>query len=549
MTVLDLVRRESRVSLRGLGVMAVLSGLSSALILVIVTSAASAAQEPAQRSGFRYFLLFLLALAINVVTQRGVFTTASRTVEESLERVRNRLADLIRHADLQSYEKTGRARIYAAVNRDTMTISQAAFPLINAGQSFAVVAFTLLYIAFLSRTALLVSLVFLGIAVSIHVRQRKQHMRNVLTAMEREGELFDSLTDLLDGFREVRMSSARSDDLFADASRVSAETMEIKRLTWGQVASRYLFSQMTFFVLIAAMVFVVPYLTQSYLPNVSVAYRSVIIKAATAVLFMMGPLSAVVATLPTLAEANTASDNLERLESEFEGLGRPPVPAGPGRRGFSEIRFRNATFHYADPLAARPFVVGPIDLVVRAGEVLFLAGGNGSGKTSLLKLLAGLYHPSGGVITVDGQPLTDDNRPGYRELFACVFADYHLFDRLYGLGGIEDEQANALLADLGLADKTRVTGGAFESLLLSSGQRRRVALLVSLLEDRPVYVFDEWAVEQDPAFRRRFYEEMIPSLKQAGKTVVAITHDDRYFGIADRVVKMESGRVVSDTSP
>ena len=194
-------------------------------------------------------------------------------------------------------------------------------------------------------------------------------------------------------------------------------------------------------------------------------------------------------------------------------------------------------------------MLGPVDLSFRRGELVFLAGGNGSGKTTLAKLLAGLYRPTAGEIRVNGVPVaTDADREAYRQRFSAVFWDFHLFDRLLGIDrpGL-DEEVRGHLARLGLGRRLEVAGGRFSTLDLSTGQRKRLALATLWLEDRPVCLFEEWAADQDPGWKEVFYRELLPELKVRGRTLFVISHDDRFYGVADRLIRLEAGRVASDS--
>ena len=185
---------------------------------------------------------------------------------------------------------------------------------------------------------------------------------------------------------------------------------------------------------------------------------------------------------------------------------------------------------------------GPSTSHCSRGELVFVVGGNGSGKTTLAKLLVGLYSPTAGEMRFNGQPIGDANREHYRQLFSAIFTDGWLFDRLLGMELAQvDGEAEEYLAQLELDHKVRVRDGAFSTTELSHGQRKRLALLTAYLEDRPVYVFDEWAADQDPRFKEVFYTRLLPELKARGKAVLVISHDDRYFHLADRVVKLDYG--------
>jgi putative ATP-binding cassette transporter len=193
------------------------------------------------------------------------------------------------------------------------------------------------------------------------------------------------------------------------------------------------------------------------------------------------------------------------------------------------------------------FTLGPIDLNIKPGELVFLTGGNGSGKTTLAKLITGLYAPESGTIYLDGKAVTDESRDEYRQYFSMVFTDFFLFDTLLGLESPTiDEKAQGYLEKLELDHKITVRDGVLSSTDLSQGQRKRLALLTAYLEDRPIYVFDEWAADQDPVFKEVFYRHLLPELKAKGKTVLAITHDDRYYSLADRVVKLYYGKLEYD---
>ena len=181
---------------------------------------------------------------------------------------------------------------------------------------------------------------------------------------------------------------------------------------------------------------------------------------------------------------------------------------------------------------------------MRPGEIVFIVGGNGSGKTTLAKLIVGLYIPEAGEIRLDGRAVTGEARDAYRQLFAAVFDDAVVFESLWGLGAADlDQRAREYLRLLEIEHVVSVKNGTFSNVHVSRGQTKRLALLTAYLEDRPIYVFDEWAADQDPVFKRMFYLRLLPELKRRGKTVLAVTHDDRYFDQADRVFKLEEGKV------
>jgi putative ATP-binding cassette transporter len=267
------------------------------------------------------------------------------------------------------------------------------------------------------------------------------------------------------------------------------------------------------------------------------------------VLYLLAPVEQMVAAVPFFSKGAVALGNISHLEKTLFAELPPGAPREDAPVLFDRIDLRDVRFEFRSAMAEENFDLGPLDLSLTRGEILLIRGGNGAGKTTLLKLLAGLYHPNAGQILVDGKPMEGARNAGYRELFAVVFSDPYLMRRLYGLGDLDPETVKALLKELELDRKTRLTGRQFTATRLSAGQRKRLAYAINRLRDRQIYVFDEFAADQDPQFRQYFYTVLLPGLKAQGKTVVAVTHDERWFGAGDRLVKLDYGRIVAVETP
>jgi putative ATP-binding cassette transporter len=211
------------------------------------------------------------------------------------------------------------------------------------------------------------------------------------------------------------------------------------------------------------------------------------------------------------------------------------------------LELKGTTHSYPGDKEDSNFVLGELNLKFHPGELVFIVGGNGSGKSTLAKLITGLYIPESGEILLDGQPITNENREWYRQHFSAIFSDFYLFDRLLGMTNHDlDKQAAEYLQEFHLDNKVEVKDGVLSTTALSQGQRKRLALLTAYLEDRPIYLFDEWASDQDPFFRDIFYKQLLSELKRRGKTVFVISHDDRYFDLADRAIKLDYGKIEYD---
>jgi len=262
----------------------------------------------------------------------------------------------------------------------------------------------------------------------------------------------------------------------------------------------------------------------------------------------MGPLAGVISSFSLFGRASVALQKVEKLGVSlaefstehcfFEQPAQQP--------SFSRLELVDVTHSYHREQDDSHFVLGPLSIIFQPGELVFLVGGNGSGKSTLAKLIAGLYLPEGGEIRLDGHPVIDENRDQYRQLFSAVFGDFYLFDDLLGLSGPNlDGQARQYLQSLHLNHKVRIKNGVLSTTAVSQGQRKRLALLTAYLEDRPFYLFDEWAADQDPHFKRVFYTQLLPELKARNKTVLVISHDDHYFDVADRILKLDYGKLVT----
>jgi putative ATP-binding cassette transporter len=511
-----------------------ISGLSNAAVLATVNAAAEGAST--DKGTGRYLALFAIVLGLFVYSQRAILTTTVVEVERILDKIRVRLTDLIRRADLLPIEHLGRSEIYSSMHSETVTISQAAQMITIAFQSALMVLFSFAYLAWISRAAFILTFIMTSIAAILFLRRNAEMTGLLHESTQRENEFFSALTHLLDGFKEVRLSRPRGDDLFQRLQSISGGVRDIKTSSGTQFAVQYIFGQTALYLMIGAIVFL--------LPEIAGEYTQVVMKATASILFIVGPLSSLLVTVPIWTRANVAAENIEALETELlkTATVNGSEPALPDEK-VDQVRLRDVTYEYDDPHGGKPFKIGPINLSVRGGEVVFIYGGNGSGKSTFLKVLTGLYPPQSGTMSINRTVFTPDEAAWYRSHFTAVFSDYHLFDRLYGMKGISAARVRELLADVELQDKTQYVEDHFTTLDLSVGQKKRLALVVALLEDRPIVVFDEWAAEQDAHFRRRFYEEIVPRLKAEGKTVIAVTHDDRYFQVADRMVKMEYGEL------
>ena len=381
-------------------------------------------------------------------------------------------------------------------------------------------------------------IISLSLSRSGEVQRRRVHER------EAQDSLFKHFRGITEGIKELKLHFVRREAFLRDEVAPTASlARELQLRTSNTFAAASSWGMFLFFIFIGLLIFV--------LPRVSPLGSVSLMGYTLAVLYLQQPLQSLMDGIPLLTRGDVSLANLHVLGlslAEASSRERPPSASRPEPRpGFSLLELRAVTHTYRREHDDSSFTLGPIELSLRPGEVLFVVGGNGSGKTTLAKLLSGLYLPEGGQVLLDGQPVTVEGLERYRQLFSAVFSDFYLFDRLLGLGADAlASQVSGYLSRLQLEHKVRITGGAFSTTALSQGQRKRLALLAAYVEDRSIYLFDEWAADQDPAFKEVFYTELLPELKRRGKAVVVISHDDRYFHLADRLLRLESGKLLPE---
>jgi putative ATP-binding cassette transporter len=520
----------------------IVSGATGAAFIALVNAALGRGGAGSAGLVWGYVGMCLVTIATRFLAQNLLF----RLSQEVIYRLRRRLVDGIVGAPLRGLEKTGTARLYSALTDDVVVIADALPGLPLTWSSAAFVLVCLIYLVVVSPVIALATLLAAATGVGLYRLFSISGLRYLSRAREEQDTLFEHFQAITGGVKELKLNRARRDAIAGDALDETAHSYRRHSVLGLSVFEGAAGSgQAVFFGLIGVLLFLFPvYLT---VPSRALA-NSILV-----VLFAVSSLQGVLIWLPAIGRATVALKKIEERLGELETTDRDGgtgvaagVTAGPDATdfdGWEWLEFRGVSHVYPGP-KGEEFVLGPLTLEVRRGEVLFVVGANGSGKTTLAKVLTSLYPPEAGSVWVDGTEVTDANRDAYRQLFSAVFSDFFLFDSLAGLP-VADRAAKArhYLARLQLDHKVSIVDDRFSTTALSQGQRKRLALLAAYLEDRSCYVFDEWAADQDPVFKDFFYHELLAELKARGKAVVVISHDDRYFDVADRLMRLDYGQI------
>jgi putative ATP-binding cassette transporter len=522
----------------GIALMLSVAGVAGGALLPALNWAADriAAREPDPR----LFFIVLTLLILTVYAQRHAMLQVAQAAEAGLLQTRLRIVDELCGAPLRFLEASGAGALHADLAGDTSLVSQAALSLAALSRSAVAASVCLAYLGWLSPPGLLVALGFLGAYAFVYARFLYPDLAAKLRdSQPEETACSDRLRELLADVQEIKLDRRKREGAFHRYAWAASELDARKRGANRAVADGFAIGHAAFYLPLVALVMI--------LPNFSAQAASDVFKLIAAAIFIAAELVPWLTWLPEIARADAVLERLERLENAVDKAGSPEARATVADFSrFEHLELAGAAFQYPQRPGCAAFSLGPIDLSLKRGEIVFVTGDNGEGKTTLLKLLTGLYPPSAGALRVDGRELAPGDVPAYRESFAAVFAAPHAFERLRGLSTIDPDALDRWLGRMGLKGKIAYAEGRFDASALSPGQRKRLALLAALLEDKPVYVLDEFAADQDPGFRERFYRELLPELKARGKTVIAATHDDRYFDAADRVLRMIDGRLEAD---
>lgn len=526
--------RLSRLGLAMVLLASLISGFGGVGILIVVNKALAAQGSPG-RLTWAFLGLCLIVPVSGFVSQFLIAKIGAQSVFDLRVQLCRRILD----APVRHLEEIGVHRLLAHLSDDVGTITTALVDLPLLGMHVAIILACLLYLAWLSGSTFLIvlgTLVLGTIAYRLPVIRATRHFGRMREELDR---IFDHFRSLTQGIKELKMHRGRRESFMVDVFEPTGTAIRDHGIRANAImALGNNGGRLLFFAVIGVVLF--------GLPRFRDVPGEILTGYVLIILYLRTPVEILLARLPDLSRAAVAIRKIEDLGLSLVSAAREAdAPLAQGLESpWQRLELVGLTHTYRREEEDGNFTLGPIDLCLRPGELHFLIGGNGSGKTTLAKLLVGLYAPEGGEIRFDGQKVTDENRDRYRQLFAVVFSDYYLFDELLGLRSDQmDARAGEYLAQLHLDRKVKVEDGKLSSLDLSQGQRKRLALLTAYIEDRPIYLFDEWASDQDPLFKEIFYRKLLPDLRARGKTVIVISHDDHYYDIADRITKLDYGRI------
>lgn len=478
-------------------------------------------------------IVFFLALMTFAVSRYSGIMGAVNISERVMERTRIHICNQIRQASLQEMEtKIDMEEVYVVMSRGARDNQKGSRAAIHTLQAALIIILCFCYLLWFSPVSALGVVIGVSFTLAILEYYFRIYLYNQINqAYELEEQLIGLVRHFFEGFKELKLNRAKRDDLYYNHLVPATDDFTDLSIRMEKVIiDNSIVCSAVFFTLLAGVVFV---LSDYYSPDA-------IMKTATVVIFLWTPLQTLDISVNFISQSFVAMDRNARLEERLqfnEGISeRVYRPGSDALQSFKSIALEEVRFTHTDREGNRVFSVGPVSLEIRPGEIVFIMGGNGTGKSTLMKVLCGLYPMESGNASVDGRTV---DLAACRHLFTAVFSDFHLFERVYGVDGVDEAKVNALLDLMKLRDSTAWVEDRFSRTDLSTGQRKRLALICALLEDKPVFLFDEWAAEQSPQFRRYFYEELLPELKNQGKTVVAITHDDQFTHVADKVLVLE----------
>ena len=536
--ILHLLRPYWPIVLGGI-VLGVVGGASVAGLLSVVNRGLYATQGDVATLLFAFAGLCLLILIGSI----GADISANYVGQRIIAELRKSLAAKILAAPIDQLEIYRTHRLIPVLTQDVDTISDFAFFFSSFFVSLVITFGCMVYLAMLSWPLFLITGLVIILGSLAHAFARTRGVQGFNAARDSEDELQKHYRAIAEGAKELRLNRVRRQRVYVEQLQRTVDlisTVQVKSINLF-VTARAL-GTMLFFVVIGVALTLRPFLWPDSPAAVSSGFVLVL-------LYMRGPIDQVIGILPSLGRAQVAMRRIAELSEQFStpepDLLAAPSAASDGSGKIESIELRGVSYGFRAVPGSTPFVLGPIDLHVRQGDIVFIVGENGSGKTTLIKLLLGLYAPQSGAVLRDGLPVETETRDDYRQLFTTIFSDYYLFEDLLQGAGIVPDAAERYLERLEVAHKVSVENGKFTTTDLSTGQRKRLALMNAWLEERPVLVFDEWAADQDPAFRHIFYTELLPDLKRMGKTIIVISHDDRYFGVADHLVRLRHGKIVA----
>jgi len=519
-----------------------LSGVCSAGLLAVINVLVH------QTGGVpRALALLFAALAVAKIAAHGVSQLSLvYLVQDAVLHLGLKLCAQVTRTSLRTLEKKGPSHILAVLTDDVSAVAWALQCVPGLTINGAVLVGGAVYLAWLSWTIFLgvVGLMLIGTLTYKVLHDRA--FRLIYAARESRASLFRHFRSLTEGIKELMMHRGRREAFLSeDVTHTALSLRQLNLVATKQYMIADGWTQFLFYSLIGTILLVVPNLFT--LPAESLTGY------VFTILYMMNPLWAVIGTVPTLIRGQVALEKIEGLGlslESFEEAKETGAGFHPQTLQTPSLELEGVVFSYDDEGPGdNSFVLGPIDFQLTPGDLVFIVGGNGSGKSTFVKLLVGLYRQRLGKIRLGGTPIADSNRDWYRQHFSVTFSDFYLFEKFLGLDkNTLDTRAQMYLRNLALDRKVRVTEQRLSTTDLSQGQRRRLALLTAYLEDRPFYVFDEWAADQDPQYKEVFYTELLPELRARGKGVAVITHDDRYFHLGDRIIKLDEGKIIGSWS-
>jgi putative ATP-binding cassette transporter len=515
-----------------------ISGAANVGLLALINIALGNSGPPS-RALIIGFVWLCLVLPLTKFTSELLLTNLG---QGALLRLRTQLSGQILATPLRYLEEIGSHRLLATLVEDLPMITNALLVIPSLSINLAIVVAGLTYLGWLSLPLLLAVLLFLSIGIITYQVPVIRAVRLLRLAREESDALFNHFRTLIGAKKELKMHRLRQEAFLSQVLQPTAASFCRQNIAGMKIYNAAAsWGQILIFIVIGLVIF--------GLPSFHLAERQSFIGCSLTLLYMMAPLQVIMNSVPTITRANIAIQKMESLGLSLAAQAREPawVEGIDAKLPWNTLQLDGVTHAYTSESEDTPFVLGPLNLTLYPGELVFLVGGNGSGKTTFAKLLVGLYVPEAGTICFNGQSITNQTRDYYRQHFSVVFSDFHVFETLLGLDGPTlNQQAQAYLDQLKLGHKVSIKDGALSTTDLSQGQRKRLALLTAYMEDRPFYLFDEWAADQDPVFKKFFYLELLPELKARGKTILVISHDDQYYPCADRLIRLDYGQISYD---